>query len=391
MPNPLIQNQLDFFIFEEGSFAPLNWLLREGHLDYSDYLDWKKGTSKFLEDHFKTPIANIITNLEEAKDYARLLKLESFRQTYSSINNQSLHFCRLATHECIFTTIYEPAHDRVQADLFFDSADTCAVANLISAIVDERSADIQGLMAKLAPLNPDKYQQFKQLLAFEKKIYLSKLSSEQKIALLLQKITSLAFEILGQFTHDFLTPLWNKLSVEVASQSFDAENPNNHLSFTAFKEFQWLQVLASIEREKGWSQQALLIFRYAESCFKLNREREAMASWCRLFMLFPDDAERLIKDSCYQLLFADWQSFSELDPELDPTLFPAWRVMLKPALAQKDTYDMTGNDPMSLIAKLVCNTDAVINETAIQLRSRLQQESPSLFIHYMRIHSNHHS
>lgn len=49
-----IYNQIDLILFEEGSFSPLNWLLREGHLDYSVYQNWKKGQTGYLEDHFKT-------------------------------------------------------------------------------------------------------------------------------------------------------------------------------------------------------------------------------------------------------------------------------------------------------------------------------------------------
>ena len=387
MPHRLIQNQIDFILFEEGSFSPLNWLLREGYLDYNDYLFWKSGTLKYLEDHFKTPITTIMTALEAAKDYAGLLKLEPSRQTYLSTDNQTLHFCRTEADELIFTTIYEPAHDRMQMDLFFDSADTCAVSNLICAIVEGRSTDIPGLMAKSAPLNPDKHLQFKKLLDFEQKITQTKLSSDKKICVILQKVTPLAFEILGRFTLDFLTPLWHTLSEEVADLNYDADKPQNHLSFTAFKEFQWQQVLLSIEREKNWSKQPQLIFRYAESCFKLNREREGIGYWFKMFIRFPDDAGRLIKDSCNRLMVADWQSFSELEPELESSLFPAWMVMTKPALAKKTvTLGMTDNEPLQLIEKLVCNREEVINETAIQLRARLQKNSPSLFVHYMRTH-----
>lgn len=124
MLNHPIQNQLDFILFEEGIFSPLTWLLREGHLDYNNYLDWRKQQTKYLEDYFKTPIATLITSLEAARDYAGSLKLESSREIYLSTHNQTLHFCRSTAHEFIFTTVYEPAQDRMQMDLFFDSAES---------------------------------------------------------------------------------------------------------------------------------------------------------------------------------------------------------------------------------------------------------------------------
>lgn len=388
MPHRLINNQLDFILFEEGSFSPLNWLLREGHLDYNDYLDWKKGTTKYLEDHFKTPVATIITALETVKAYAGLLKLESSRETYISTDNQTLHFCRSAADELIFTTVYEPAHDRIQMDLFFDSADSCAVANVVNAIIEGDSLNIADLLLKLATLNPDKHLRFKQLLGFEQQIIHNTLSTEQRIAVLIQNTTPLAFELLGRFTLDFLTPLWHTLSAEVADLHFDADQPQNHLSFTAFKEFQWQQALQSIKREKDWNKQPLLIFRYAESCFKLNKDREGIEHWFELFIRFPDDAECLIKDSANRLMFADWQSFAELDPELESSLFPAWVVMNKPALAKNTvTSEVIDNEALQLIKQLSLNTQEVINDTVIQLRARLQQSSPALFVHYMRANS----
>lgn len=388
MLNRLIQNQVDFILFEEGSFAPLNWLLREGHLDYNEYLNWRKGKSTYLEDYFKTPTTTIITALKKAQDYATLHKLESFRQTYSSEANQALHFCRSPAHELIFTTVYEPAQDRIQMDLFLDSADACAVFDLIRAIIDKRSTDIHDLVAKLKTLSPDKHQQFTQLLAFEKKITQSSIASDKKIELLSHALTPMAFELLGRFTHDFLTPLWHDLSVEIANRHFDVETPEYHLSYTAFKEFQWQQVLSSIEREMDWVKQPILIFRYAESCFKLNKEREGIAYWFRLFILFPEIAERLIKDTCNRLLYSDWQHFSELDPELESSLFPAWMVINKPALAKNsDISDINYNESLQLIENLVCNTEREINETAIHLRARLQHNNPSLFVHYMRANS----
>ena len=138
------------------------------------------------------------------------------------------------------------------------------MTNLISAIVDQRSVEIPDLMAKLEVLNPEKYRLFEQLLTYQHKIVQSKIHSKTKIEIIIQQATPLAFDILGRFTHDFLTPLWHKLSAELAGQRFDSKPPYTHLSFTAFKEFQWQQVLSSIEREKNWINQPLLIFRYAE-------------------------------------------------------------------------------------------------------------------------------
>ena len=382
----IIQNQFDLIVFDEGCFSPLSWILNEGYLDYKDYQNWRKGKSEYLEDHFKIASIELFATLERIKDYASSLQLEAIKHTYASTVGQSLHFCRSPINELIFSTAYEPAQDRMQMDLFFDSAAVCTQVDLIGAIIDKRTDDVSELMSRLEAASPEKYQQFEHLLVFEKKILQSKASNEIKIELLLT-CTPLAFELLSRFAHDFLTPLWHKLSSDIAGQAFNPNVPDYHLSYTAFKGFQWQQVVLSIEQEKDWDKQPILLFRYAEACFKLNKETFGIANWFKLFLLFPDTAEQLIENTCHRLMFSDWKRFYELDPELETTLFPAWVLMNKPALAKNTVIsDINDNVTFQLIKKLMCHKEGEINETAIQLRSRLKQLSPDLFAHYMRTH-----
>ena len=386
MSNQIIHNQVDLILFEEGKFSVLNWLLREGHLDYNDYRKWRNGESAYLEDHFKTTIQEIIADLKIAQHYAGKLKLESFTNSFISVANQKLHFCRCPANDIIFSTDYEPAKDRVQLDLFFDSAPACATNDLISAILDNRRDDVLRLMAQLKSLAPENYQKFDRLLALKNELTLSKKTSDRKIKLLLQTVTLLAFDVLGQFSTDFLTPLWQMLSVEVADRYFDAESPEDHLSFTAFKGFQWLQVLSSITREADWIRQPVLIFRYGEACFKLNKELEGLKSWFRLFTTFPVEAEKMVGSTCNRLLLEDWRQFNELEPELELSFFPAWIVLKKPALAKNTfTFDgvSIGNESLQLLCDLAGSKENGLNASTIQLRARLQQQNPRLFIHYM--------
>ena len=176
------------------------------------------------------------------------------------------------------------------------------------------------------------------------------------------------------------------LSAEVTDRYFEAESPEDHLSFTAFKGFQWTQVLSSITREADWIKQPVLLFRYGEACFKLNKELEGLESWFRLFIAFPVVAETLVGSTCYRLLLSDWRLFNDLDPELEPSFFPAWIVLKKPALAKNAfTFDCESiaNASLQLMYSLVGCKKNDVNETIIKLRGRLQQQNPMLFVHYM--------
>ncbi len=63
MSNQIIHNQVDLILFEEGKFSVLNWLLREGYLDYNDYQKWRNGENHYLADNFKAAIPMIIFDL----------------------------------------------------------------------------------------------------------------------------------------------------------------------------------------------------------------------------------------------------------------------------------------------------------------------------------------
>jgi len=103
-------------------------------------------------------------------------------------------------------------------------------------------------------------------------------------------------------------------------------------------------------------------------------------------MTFPKVAETAVESTCNRLLLSDWQHFNELDPELEPAFFPAWVVLKKPALAKNAfTIDCVGvdNTLLQLMCSLVGSKENGLNETIIKLRTRLQQQNPKLFVHYM--------
>lgn len=385
--NRIIRNQVDLILFEEGSFSPLTWLLREGHLDYADYRMWKKGEVDYLDSCFITSASNILSDLELVKSYSSVLKLECFQLTYLSSGGQQLSFSRCPENELIYSTVFEPADNRVQMDLFFDSSSACTENDLITAIINNRNEDITKLLARLEGIDFAKYHRFKALLSIQNKFKSSSESGDWKRQLLEDQLIPLAFELLGRIGHDFLTPLWQIISTDISGQRFDPGDPRNHLSYTAFKSFQWESVLSSVLGEKDWLKQPLLLFRYAEACFKLQNELEGLEKWFMLFMIYSAEAEQDIDKTCNRLLLADWQFFRELDPELDTLFFPAWMLLNKPALAKHafvfDT-ECDGVKSFHLISQLLTCAEGGLDEAAIQLRAELKLKNPSLFVHLMK-------
>lgn len=385
-----IQNEVDLMLFEEGSFAPINWLLRNGMLDYVDYLSWRRGEIAYIEDHFNSSFEEIVADLEWVKLYATQLKLEAHCEPLLSFHQQPISFCRSRGFEEIFCTLYRPARNRGQRDLLFDSAPAFTVKNLVAAIVDGRSEAISRFMARLHDLAPKKHRIFESLLSQQEQ-YLACGDSGTKIEFLLHALTPSAVELLGHRAHEYLLSSWQALCVEMVGKPFVAACPENHLSFTAFKAFQWSDVIESVEQESGWNLHADLLFRHAEADFRLQREASGLQLWFRLFLLFPERAETLVHETSNRLFLSDWRKFNELEPELETNCFPAWVTLERPALA-KLTLEIhesnIGIDCLDLIRALFALGDEHIGPKTIELRSRLRQCNPNLFAHYLEAFRN---
>ncbi|MGR9106938.1 MAG: hypothetical protein ACU843_08420 [Gammaproteobacteria bacterium] len=381
-----MQSQIDSLLFKEGSFSAIGWLLSEGHLDYSDYQHWRKDGKAYLEDYFKTELPELITRLRRAEEYANKLKLESFHLSYySALDQEPLRVCRSEANERLLTTGYQPARNRVQTDLFFDSAPLLLQQNLKRAIADQQSDLIPGLLMQLKSLAPEKSLAFEHLLLEQEQLRLC-LNPGKRIETLQNRLTPTAFEVLGSLANDFLIPFWQQLSLDLSGRPFDPANPELHSSFTAFKALQWQQVIDAIAREENWPAQPLLLFRYAEACFKLNREVSGLEKWFKLFLDVPEYAERMLADTSNFLLRSDWRNFNELEPDLEARFFPAWAVLIKPALAVIEV-DTDAENPacraLQMIRDLANSAQQGITEHTIQLRAKLRQDFPNLFVHYM--------
>ena len=386
MIDRIIHNQVDLILFEEGRFSTLSWLLREGHLDYSDYQKWLSDAIDYLDNHFKTPRNTIFSDLKKVQDYAGKLKLESHHQVFKSLTDQKLHFSHCPEHELIYTTIFEPQKNRLQMDLFFDSSPACTMADLAKAIINKNQNDCALLLKRLHAIDPQQFRRFEQLLSYQKELASTTADTNFKIALLEDKLSPLTFQLFGAIAQDYLVSLWRILSDELVELNFNADRPKCHLSYTAFKGFQWQQVLDSIERETDWQKQPVLLFRYAEACFKLHDELQGLENWFRLFIFFSDSAVQFIGNTCHRLLSNDWLDFQTLEPALQDIFFPTWVLLKKPPLA-KYSFAFPDHSPgvaaFQLVRKIVSDSDSGLSESDVQLRILLKQQYPEIFTHLL--------
>jgi hypothetical protein len=378
-----IHHQVDQLLLEQGRFSPIAWLLANGYLDYADYINWRDGVIGTLETCFNIPREQIVEQLHNAMHYARSLGLEEISGAYFSTERNELTISRNTGDDLLYKTEFEPARHRLQMDIFFDSAPIYAETELIEAIVARNTRKIPEQLDSLRIYDYDACENYQRLIEYDKKFNSHVLSVQQKLAVLDEELMPLAMRLLrGEALH-YLTPLWKNLSADLAGQPFDQGNPKLHASYAAIKAFDWPDVIAAIDRENNRLEQPILLFRYAEACFKTNKEVAGLEYWFQLFLLHDEHAEQLIRQTGHSLLRDDWLRFLELDPELAAQFFPAWLLLIKPALAKHEfQLDGTseGHRAFNLLKRL--NSDDP-ESNSITLRSELQNLNPGLFRHFM--------
>lgn len=384
--NP-VSPQVDQLLFEEGRFSPVSWLLANGFLEYGDYVNWRNGLIDSLDSCFIRQRDTIITQLKAAQRYAVSLGFESVVVAYTSTDQRVLLISCNPADDLIFKTDFEPAHDRMQLDLFFDSTPVCTENELITALIAGNVQEIDIYLDKLNRYDDRKHQDFKQLIELGCRIKSGSLSIQQKVAVLEEEMMPLSLKLLRGESLRFLTPLWRTLSDSLNGYAFRPQVPNVHISYTAAKAFQWQDVVSSIEQEPKWLENPLLLFRYAEASFKLNRELTGFTAWFQIFLSDAEEAEQLIKKTAHSLLSADWRRFQDLDPELETRFFPAWLLLIKPALARHDyklTGDSEGCQAFSLVKQLMILPRERTGNASLSLRAELKMLNPGIFDHFIR-------
>ncbi|MDZ4154708.1 hypothetical protein, partial [Methylicorpusculum sp.] len=92
------------------------------------------------------------------------------------------------------------------------------------------------------------------------------------------------------------------------------------------------------------------------------------------------------KKTTHSLLSADWRRFQDLDPELETRFFPAWLLLIKPALARHDyklTGDSEGCQAFSLVKQLMILPSERTGNASLSLRAELKMLNPGIFDHFI--------
>lgn len=383
--NSQIQHRVDQLLLEQGEYIPLEFLLAEGRLHYSDYEQWRRGNLLLLDEELVGDAALIRKDLTSAEQYARALGLVHTPLDYRPWGGSTdLRFSSDFLLDSLFRKGYCKSEEQPQLDLFMDTTGA-NLANAITLALGRRDAAAAAeLLEKLYHTDPGQHRLGKLELLLEAMQQQDAPISdpEEELADLRDEIHPLAVEMLGRESRSYMGPLWRRLGEALADHDFDPLQAELHRSFPALRSLDWIAVIESVEAEHDWRSHAVLLQRHARACDQLQRPVEALLDRFELCWRFPEQAAPAQTGATVDLIQA-WELFQNLEPELDSSLFPAWLLSNRPGLSDW-LPSPAAETPAEyqLLFALQQEKDRLGLES-MRLRAKLKALNPLLFHHFI--------
>lgn len=388
-----IRQAIDRLLLEQGIYTPLEFLLAEGRLLYSDYEAWRTREGDYLKERlFGNPkLTRAI--LEQGAAYAEALGLEaeSFSYTrWGGCDGQKLRFSPDSVFDRLFHTRYRTPADARQLDLLMDATGVALVNGVTASLKERNYGEARRLLERLADADPtnSRIGDLQLLADATESLHLLVDNVSAELDYLEQELTPLAGDQLGAGGRDFLMPFWQRLLNALQDKPFDPDHPRLHSSYAAARMEAWNQVQRSIESEADWGGEPLLLHRYAKASGRLHQNEIAARHWFRLCWRFPGQADA-IGTEAEPIWRNRWQRFMSLEPELERKDFPAWTLLEQPGyvITLMDAafpIDVDAPEDYLVITRLVtAGAAAAPSADLIEQRRWLKELNPNLFVHYL--------
>jgi hypothetical protein len=382
------EQQIDRLLLEQGEYHPLEFLLQEGRLSYSDYEAWRKGEIRDLSEMLFGDPQQIANTLEQAATYLQRLGWESEHLVYKQRgrpDSRPLRFSPESRLDDSFHRAYRKPQDQPQLDLFTDTSSTYLINGITQGLKMLNAADARQSLQQLSESVPDHSQlgELERLVEALESLDAAPTDPQTEMQRLQLETTLLAERHLNRASQYLLTPLWRRLTQALREYTFDPAHPQLHASYAASEARDWAGAREAIERETEWQRQPQLLERHARASTHLSEQAAALQSWCLLCWQFPELGDRL-ESSGDTILERCWQEFLDLDPELPTQDFPAWLILQTPGLANiapDNDSQLPCPDSYHSLLQLQRVEQQAGNDMA--LRAKLKQQAPQLFEYFL--------
>jgi len=387
--NKLITQAVDNIISELGSYNPIELLLRQGRLRYSDYELWRSGEQEFICEALMGSAKRINSLLDTAKDYA--LQLDLIAETFEAHGwqgpklNQLLKFCPDGTgiRTELLNTQYVRSDNQPQLDLFFDNQGVQLANDLKLALSDRNATLAEDKLNQLEHADPNHSLcgQGAQLLgALQHLQQQPELSNpEEALQYLQQTLVPVAKDALTDKARDFISPFWRRLAHNLNPENYLPEKPQLHPAWCYEQILDWPQVIDNILKINNWQQQPRLFASLSHAYYNNDQRIDSIQVLCDYCWIHPQ-ADIFMPDD-----FAStraWNQFvdQELDEDWGQQHFPAWLLLQEPGLNKNLVTRDATPVAFGLLQNLLAKNDC---EDQTDLRKDLQQAHAGIFAYFL--------
>lgn len=383
---------VDEIITDLGYYSPLELLMRQGRLRYTDYERWRNGEIDFICETFMGSSKRIIALLESARDHAQALGFMA--EPYHLCGwqkekvNARLDFCPAdnAIDSDLLSTQYLRKEDIPQMDLFFDNQGEQLANDLIQALGDRDikcSEDKLNQLEQVDPNHPLCGQGAELLLAIQKLQQENSLSDTKRELNYLQKhLAPLAKDVLKGGARDFMAPFWRRLASKLEPGFFDEQYTDLNAVYCYAQILLWSEVINSVHSIPQWQQYTGLFAQLSHAYNRDNQRIESIQVLCDYCWLHPD-AKSFLPDDNKSL--QAWNKFIdlELDIKWGWQYFPAWLLFNEPGLA-KHLHANSSNAASAFKAlQQLLQAEQEKTEIKVDLRLKLQNAHTGIFNYFL--------
>lgn len=402
-----IQVLVDDQLQDHGSFSSLDFLLTSGRLSYSAYEAWRFREEEYLEELLSGSIPKIISQLQQAVDYAEHLGLNRVQaqiMSWSRSNStatQVLRFSKNSELEALLSIRFEAKKNHPQQDLFVNNPVTVLINNLIVSILGRSSIDAEGYLDDLHRKAPE----HKDLPGFESLVHSLEMierpaSGEiSELQIIEEHLVDTAQKLLGNKWRDYINAVWHWLASATIERPYNPDQPRLHASYLLAQAGDWSSVQQCIEAEGNYIAVPEISFRLAHALHFLGERSAQIEVWCRMCWAFPNEVENYLSsenllsekslDSSIKLLWLSYLNIGDafdLSEVLECNLFPAWVLIEEPGLIHKLPQDMLhGEEEHQVTFRLAHNliSARMKDEPEIEHRNALGKRQPILLKYYL--------
>ena len=346
-----IQSLVEDLLAREGTFRPVDFLLKTGRLPASGLDAWRKGNPAWLDEALAGNPERIEQWLEIAHQWARKIDLE---QHPASPPGSKGGFSRKPGRDRLLRTEWQKRTESDQLDLFFDNQPSTVLGELKKALADARIEDAELLLEKLYQLSP-RHSRLNDAEALLDAARLPTQAMDDPAGVLarVEALEPLARDFFGDTAQAYLHPLWTCLAEALDAGRFDPELPQLHPSLAWSRIGRWDRVVESIVNLSDHASHPVLVERLIRARLNLDRWQAALPVLFGFCRDFPDDALDFLDRADHPVLRNECDAFFDADEDPDPAWFPAFMLAGNPAVAREDWNGLSGDKRPATRACLV--------------------------------------